>query len=173
MDSSVSGAVITPNTLSTITALVSVITANGCQRVAAAIHSPFHVSHHQITSNSLYTDSTANSASTAADGPFLLSQATRSSRNIRPSIQAARTETMIVPSSSHVQVPPTEKAWLAQLRAKNMYLTQANQRSQEALISTHEELARLTVGTSSLPVGAATSPPPNTHPVSISGVSLP
>ncbi|KAI0294542.1 hypothetical protein BC826DRAFT_1011181 [Russula brevipes] len=38
-------------------------------------------------------------------------------------------------------MPPTEKAWLAQLRAKNKCLTQANQGSQEALVSTHEELA--------------------------------
>ncbi|KAI0294541.1 hypothetical protein BC826DRAFT_1185681 [Russula brevipes] len=68
-------------------------TANECQRVAATIHSPFHASHHQITSNSRYTDSTANSAITAADGLFLLStEPTRSSRNMRPSMQAARTE---------------------------------------------------------------------------------
>jgi ATF/CREB family transcription factor len=61
------------------------------------------------------------------------------------------------------------KAWLAQLQAKNEYLTQENQRLQEALVSTREELARLTGGAPLIPVGNA---PPNAHPVSVN-VSLP
>src|SRR5882757_4976717 len=46
-----------------------------------------------------------------------------------------------------------KKAWLAQLQAKNEYLTQENQRLQEALVRTREELARLTAGAPLLPVG--------------------
>jgi ATF/CREB family transcription factor len=60
---------------------------------------------------------------------------------------------------------------LAQLQAKNEYLTQENQRLQEALVSTREELARLTAGAPLIPVGVA-NPPPNVHPVSVN-VSLP
>jgi len=62
-----------------------------------------------------------------------------------------------------------KKAWLAQLQAKNEYLTQENQRLQEALVSTREELARLTAGAPMIPVGNAA---PNAHPVSVN-VSLP
>jgi ATF/CREB family transcription factor len=61
---------------------------------------------------------------------------------------------------------------LAQLQAKNEYLTQENQRLQEALVSTREELARLTAGAPLIPVGVATNPPPNGHPISLN-VSLP
>jgi len=64
------------------------------------------------------------------------------------------------------------KAWLAQLQAKNEYLTQENQRLQEALVSTREELARLTAGAPLLPVGVTANAPPNAHPVSVN-VSLP
>jgi len=64
-----------------------------------------------------------------------------------------------------------KKAWLAQLQAKNEYLTQENQRLQEALVSTREELARLTAGAPLMPVGVATNQPPNVHPVSVN-VSL-
>jgi len=63
-----------------------------------------------------------------------------------------------------------KKAWLAQLQAKNEYLTQENQRLQEALVNTREELARLTAGAPLLPVTA--NAPPNAHPVSVN-VSLP
>jgi ATF/CREB family transcription factor len=65
-----------------------------------------------------------------------------------------------------------KKAWLAQLQAKNEYLTQENQRLQEALVSTREELARLTAGAPLLPVGVTANAPPNAHPVSVN-VSLP
>jgi ATF/CREB family transcription factor len=65
-----------------------------------------------------------------------------------------------------------KKAWLAQLQAKNEYLTQENQRLQEALVSTREELARLAAGAPMIPVGIATNAPPNAHPVSVN-VSLP
>jgi len=65
-----------------------------------------------------------------------------------------------------------KKAWLAQLQAKNEYLTQENQRLQEALVSTREELARLTAGAPLIPVGVAANAPPNAHPVSVN-VSLP
>jgi ATF/CREB family transcription factor len=60
---------------------------------------------------------------------------------------------------------------LAQLQAKNEYLTQENQRLQEALVSTREELARLSAGAPLMPVGV-TNAPPNVHPVSVN-VSLP
>jgi len=65
-----------------------------------------------------------------------------------------------------------KKAWLAQLQAKNEYLTQENQRLQEALVSTREELARLTAGGPLIPVGVAGNAPSNAHPVSVN-VSLP
>ena len=65
-----------------------------------------------------------------------------------------------------------KKAWLAQLQAKNEYLSQENQRLQEALVSTREELARLTAGAPLIPVGVPTNQPPNVHPVSVN-VSLP
>jgi len=65
-----------------------------------------------------------------------------------------------------------KKAWLTQLQAKNEYLTQENQRLQEALVSTRDELARLTAGAPLLPVGVAANAPPNAHPVSVN-VSLP
>jgi len=65
-----------------------------------------------------------------------------------------------------------KKAWLAQLQAKNEYLTQENQRLQEALVSTREELARLSAGAPLIPIGVPTNPPPNVHPVSVN-VSLP
>lgn len=65
-----------------------------------------------------------------------------------------------------------KKAWLAQLQAKNEYLTQENQRLQEALVNTREELARLSAGAPLIPVGVPTNPPPNVHPVSVN-VSLP
>jgi ATF/CREB family transcription factor len=65
-----------------------------------------------------------------------------------------------------------KKAWLAQLQAKNEYLTQENQRLQEALVNTREELARLTAGAPLLPVGVTANAPPNAHPVSVN-VSLP
>lgn len=61
---------------------------------------------------------------------------------------------------------------MAQLQAKNEYLTQENQRLQEALVSTREELARLSAGAPLLPVGVAANGPPNAHPVSVN-VSLP
>jgi len=61
---------------------------------------------------------------------------------------------------------------LAQLQAKNEYLLQENQRLQEALVSTREELARLTAGAPLIPVGVVANPPPNVHPVSVN-VSLP
>jgi ATF/CREB family transcription factor len=61
---------------------------------------------------------------------------------------------------------------LAQLQAKNEYLSQENQRLQEALVSTREELARLTAGAPLMPVGVAANAPPNAHPVSMN-VSLP
>jgi ATF/CREB family transcription factor len=65
-----------------------------------------------------------------------------------------------------------KKAWLTQLQAKNEYLTQENQRLQEALVSTREELSRLTAGAPLLPVGVSANVPPNAHPVSVN-VSLP
>ena len=65
-----------------------------------------------------------------------------------------------------------KRAWLAQLQVKNEYLTQENQRLQEALVSTREELARLTAGAPLIPVGVAANAPPNAHPVSVN-VSLP
>jgi ATF/CREB family transcription factor len=65
-----------------------------------------------------------------------------------------------------------KKAWLAQLQAKNEYLTQENQRLQEALVSTREELARLSAVGPMIPVGVAANAPPNAHPVSVN-VSLP
>jgi hypothetical protein len=61
---------------------------------------------------------------------------------------------------------------LAQLQAKNEYLSQENQRLQEALVGAREEIARLTTGPPMLPVGVAANPPPNAHPVSVN-VSLP
>jgi ATF/CREB family transcription factor len=64
-----------------------------------------------------------------------------------------------------------KKAWLAQLQAKNEYLTQENQRLQEALVGAREEIARLSTAPM-LPVGVAPNPPPNAHPVSVN-VSLP
>lgn len=65
-----------------------------------------------------------------------------------------------------------KKAWLAQLQAKNEFLSQENQRLQEALVGAREEIARLTAGAPMLPVGVAANPPPNAHPVSVN-VSLP
>ena len=65
-----------------------------------------------------------------------------------------------------------KKAWLAQLQAKNEYLSQENQRLQEALVGAREEIARLTAGAPMLPVGVSANPPPNAHPVSVN-VSLP
>jgi|SRR6267142_989685 len=72
-------------------------------------------------------------------------------------------------ASAALKCRQRKKAWLAQLQAKNEYLTQENQRLQEALVSTREELARLTAGAPLMPVG--TNPPPNVHPVSVN-VSL-
>jgi len=65
-----------------------------------------------------------------------------------------------------------KKAWLAQLQAKNEYLTQENQRLQEALVGAREEIARLSAGAPMLPVGVTANQPPNAHPVSVN-VSLP
>ncbi len=75
-------------------------------------------------------------------------------------------------TSAALKCRQRKKAWLAQLQAKNEYLTQENQRLQEALVSTREELARLTAGAPILPVGVAANAPPNAHPVSVN-VSLP
>ena len=72
-------------------------------------------------------------------------------------------------TSAALKCRQRKKAWLAQLQAKNEYLTQENQRLQEALVSTREELARLTAGAPMIPVGNAA---PNAHPVSVN-VSLP
>jgi len=65
-----------------------------------------------------------------------------------------------------------KKAWLAQLQAKNEYLLQENQRLQEALVNTREELARLTAGAPLIPVGVVANQPPGAHPISVN-VSLP
>jgi ATF/CREB family transcription factor len=75
-------------------------------------------------------------------------------------------------TSAALKCRQRKKAWLAQLQAKNEYLTQENQRLQEALVSTREELARLTAGAPLIPVGVAANAPPNAHPVSVN-VSLP
>jgi ATF/CREB family transcription factor len=61
---------------------------------------------------------------------------------------------------------------LAQLQAKNEFLSQENQRLQEALVSAREEIARLSAGAPMLPVGVATNASSNPHPVSVN-VSLP
>jgi len=62
------------------------------------------------------------------------------------------------------------------LQAKNEYLTQENQRLQEALVSTREGAClthcRTTAGAPLLPVGVTANAPPNAHPVSVN-VSLP
>jgi ATF/CREB family transcription factor len=79
---------------------------------------------------------------------------------------------LIHSTSAALKCRQRKKAWLAQLQAKNEYLTQENQRLQEALVNTREELARLTAGAPLLPVGVAPNPPPNAHPVSVN-VSLP
>jgi len=75
-------------------------------------------------------------------------------------------------TSAALKCRQRKKAWLAQLQAKNEYLTQENQRLQEALVSTRDELARLTAGAPLLPVGVAANAPPNAHPVSVN-LSLP
>ena len=75
-------------------------------------------------------------------------------------------------ASAALKCRQRKKAWLAQLQAKNEYLSQENQRLQEALVSTREELARLTAGAPLIPVGVGANPPPNLHPVSVN-VSLP
>jgi ATF/CREB family transcription factor len=80
--------------------------------------------------------------------------------------------TLLTRTSAALKCRQRKKAWLAQLQAKNEYLTQENQRLQEALVSTREELARLTAGGPLIPVGVAANVPPNAHPVSVN-VSLP
>lgn len=82
-----------------------------------------------------------------------------------------------MPSNTHsypaaLKCRQRKKAWLAQLQAKNEYLSQENQRLQEALVGAREEIARLSAGAPMLPVGVATNQPPNAHPVSVN-VSLP
>jgi len=75
-------------------------------------------------------------------------------------------------TSAALKCRQRKKAWLAQLQAKNEYLLQENQRLQEALVSTPEELARLSAGAPLLPVGVVANAQPNVHPVSVN-VSLP